>query len=187
MEEKPFKPVTLTIVNGLGLSFWEGSEALFSTEAPTLFLLNSEAEEASAALTLLKTKYKDVLIEKTGVRKSEGAAIVFGLKKAHELGFTHAVTIQDIAQNQEAIKSLIAAGKENPDSFIFVNENDRRHLYPLQSTIEVIETHHLGLGFESEFEKVFDGRRSKIDVSGRKEPIPFTETLYASLLRRLKR
>lgn len=186
MPETTFKPVILTVVNGLGLNFWETSDSLFSKEAPTLFLLNSEAEEASAALTLLKTKYKDILIEKTGIRKSQGAALAFGLKRAYELGFTHAITVQDLSQNKEAIKVLSTAGKCNPDSFICGEKNDRRRLYPLKSTVRIIEEHHLGLGFESEFEKFFKGPRSKIKAPGRKEPVSLTETLYASLLRLLK-
>lgn len=186
MPETPFKPVILTLVEGLGLNFWEAELPKLSLEAPVLYLLNSEAEEAAAALTLLKTKYKEVLVTKTGVRKSRGSALVLGLEKAKDLGFTHALTVQDLLQNKEAIETLLANGKENPHALFLKQDSDSRRLYPLYETLSAIDENHLGLAFESEILKYFYKNRIYLPIPGKPEKTSYAETLYASLLRLIK-
>lgn len=185
MSNDKFQPVILSIVDGLGLNYWEMDSC--GQDSPLLFLLNSEAEEASATLTLLKSKYKNVLVEKTYTRKSRGAALAFGLRKAKELSFTHAITIENIAQNKEAIETLLRNGAEHPDCLIYQNKNDTRRLYPLSETVKIIEEMNLGLGFEREILTLTPKKNlHRVSLSGKPEKPPFIETLYASLLGLIK-
>lgn len=170
-----FRPVIVTLVKGLGISFWQTE----SFAIPIILVNNSEAEEAAAALALYRSKNRNAHIVSINLFQSAGSALALGLKEAVKLGFTHAVTLTQPFEDEEALKILVDTAKENPASLIEASTEDTRRAFPLREAMQFIEKHGGGSGFEARFAQEFPGNKVTITLPGKPKKLSFTEKTAA--------